>query len=360
MISIKDVFEKMIAVNASDAFITAGGPLRARIYSEVKPAGDYILTAKDTDKLVSELTDETERSLLHKNKSCELGKNYKERWRFRVGIFYQRDAISIVLRKINLDLLTFEELNLPGNIFRRLCNERRGLILVTGLTGSGKSTTIAAMLEQINRNFGRHILTIEEPIEFTFKDKKSVINQREINRDIVSYETALRETALHSPDVLYIGNIRDRETCHAALTAAETGVLVLSTVHTINSYSTIERMVNFFPVEEHELIFNQLSSFLKAVISIRLLPRLDQEGLIPAYEIMTLSPTVSSLIAKHKIADIPQHMESGQIYGMTTFNQCLWELIQKKRITVETAMAYSDEKDNLALLMKKENFVRTE
>ena len=354
----KEILEAMIAHKASDAFIVPGGPLRARIDSEVRIIDNYIFTNKDVEKFTAETADAQAKETLKENRSCEIAIYHGERWRFRIGIFYQRDILSIALRKIDLDLLSFEELNLPANALRKLCNERRGLILLTGLTGSGKSTAIAAMIEYINKNFGRHIMTIEEPIEFTFKDKKSVINQREINRDVRSYQKALKETAMHSPDVLYIGNIRDRETCYAALSAAETGVLVFSTVHTINAPSTIERIVNFFPPEQHSLIFNQLSFFLKAVVSLRLLPRSDAGGLIPVYETMTLSPTISALINEHKIWEIPQYIASGEIYDMITFTQCLWELMQKKRISTETALANSDEKENLILLMKKENYIR--
>ncbi|MDD5136509.1 MAG: ATPase, T2SS/T4P/T4SS family, partial [Candidatus Omnitrophica bacterium] len=185
-----DILELMIKHNASDSFIVPGGPLRARIYSEVQTIDNYPFTLKDVEKFVTEITDAVEREILKDSKNCEIGINHNDRWRFRVGIFYQRDVPSIVLRKIDLNLMNFEELNLPGAALRKLCQERRGLVLLTGLTGSGKSTAIAAMIEHINQNFGRHIMTIEEPIEFTFTDKKSVINQREINRDVRSYQKA--------------------------------------------------------------------------------------------------------------------------------------------------------------------------
>jgi len=354
---VKAVFDTMIKEKASDAFVAADGRLRGRVSGEVKVIKDYIFTSKDVEKIVAEVTGDYEKEALKAIKSCELAVNHGERWRFRIGIFHQRNSLAIVIRKIDLDLLTFGELNLPINAFEKLCCERRGLVLLTGLTGSGKSTAIAAMIEYINMNFGRHILTIEEPIEFTFKDKKSIINQRGLGRDIRSYHEGLRETALHSPDVLYVGNIRDRETCHAVLTAAETGVLVLSTVHTLNAMSTIERIVNFFPPEQHNLLYTQLSVFLKASISLRLLPRADAEGMIPAYEIMTLSPTISSLISKHKVLDIPQFIASSQIFGMNTFNQCLIELVRAKKISAETAMENSDEKENLALSMRREDLI---
>jgi len=352
----KEILEAAIKHNASDAFIVPGGPLRARVYSDVRTIDDYVFTNKDIEKFVAEITDASEKESLQENKACELSINHTERWRFRIGIFYQRNTLSIVIRKIDLNLLTFDELNLPLNALQKLCGERRGLILLTGLTGSGKSTAIAAMIEYINQNFGRHIMTIEEPIEYTFRDRKSVINQREVGRDTRSYQKALRETVMHSPDVLYIGNIRDRETCYAALSAAEIGVLVFSTVHTINAPSTIERIVNFFPPEQHSFVFNQLSFLLKAVVSLRLLPRSGAEGLIPAYEIMTLSQTISSLINERKIWEIPQYIASGEIYNMITFNQCLWELMRKKQISTETALQNSDEKENLRLLIKKESY----
>jgi len=354
----KDVMEATIKTNASDAFIIPGKPLRARIYSEIHTIDNYIFTGKDLENFTAEVTNELDKENLRDNRSCELSFNHSDRWRFRIGIFYQQNMLSIAIRKIDLNLLTFEELNLPAAALKKLCTQRRGLILMTGLTGSGKSTAIAAMIEHINQTMGKHIMTIEEPIEFIFKDKKSVITQREVNRDTRSYQKSLKEAVLHSPDVLYIGNIRDRETCYAALSAAETGVLVLSTIHTVNAPSTIDRMVNFFPPEQQGFIFNQLSFLLKAVVSIRLVPRLDTVGLIPAYEIMTLSHTISSLINEHKVWEIPQYMASGKIYDMLTFNECLWELIKKKTISVETAMENADEKENLALLMKKESYKR--
>lgn len=354
---IKSVFDSMVKHNASDAFVSAGSPLRGRVLGDIKIIEDYTFTPKDIEKIILDVTGDYEKESLKATKSCEMTIHHGERWRFRMGMFYQRNSLSIVIRKIDLDLLTFDELNLPVKAFEKLCRERRGLILLTGLTGSGKSTAIASMIEYINKNFGRHILTMEEPIEFTFKNKKSIINQRCLGKDVRSYHEALRETALHSPDVLYIGNIRDRETCHAALTAAETGVLVLSTVHTINAMSTIERIVNFFPAEQHNLIYTQLSVFLKAAISLRLLPRIDKEGLIPSYEIMTLSPTVSSLIAKQKVLDIPQFIASSQIFDMNTFNQSLLELARSKKISAERAIENSDEKENLRLLMRREDLL---
>jgi twitching motility protein PilT len=352
----KDVLAIMVEKNASDVFIRAGTPLKGRVCTEVETIADYEFSPKDVDKLVSEITNDYQKDKLQKEKSCEFTSCHGERWRFRTGIFYQKDALCIVVRKIDLGIPTFQELNLPGKVLEKFCHELRGLVLLTGITGSGKSTTIASMIDFINRNFGRHILTVEEPIEFTFTDKKSIINQREIGRDVFSYADALKQFTIHSPDVIFIGNIRDQRTCHAALTAAETGVLVFSTVHTVDAASTVERIVNFFAPQQHHFIFNQLSFLLKGVVSLRLIPRIDVAGLIPAYEVMTLSPTISALIRENKLWEMPKYIASGDIYGMKTFNQCLSELVESKKISEESALKYSDKKEELRLHLRRKDF----
>ncbi len=355
--SFKEILKVMIEHNASDIFIRAGSPLRGRVYTEVREIGEKVFSVEDIDSIVSEMIGEENRQLLKENKSCEFATWYEKRWRFRVGIFYQRNTIAAVIRKIDLNIPTFSELNLPEKVLEKFCNERRGLILLTGITGSGKSTTIASMIEYINRNFGRHILTVEEPIEFTFFDKKSLINQREIGKDVASYEDALRQFALHSPDVIYIGNIRDYQTCKAALTAAETGVLVLSTLHTVNASSTVERIVNFFPPHQHGLVLTQLSYLLKGVISQRLIPTIDTEGVVPAYEVMTLSPTISRLLRENKSWEIPRYIASGDIYGMKSFNQCLIELVEAGRISSKLALENSDKKEELEMHLRNKGLL---
>jgi twitching motility protein PilT len=231
------------------------------------------------------------------------------------------------------------------------------MVLLTGITGSGKSTTIAAMIEYINQSFGKHIITIEEPIEFTFEDKKSIINQREIGADVATYSDALWQFALHSPDVIFIGNIRDANTCYAALTAAETGVLVFSTLHTVNAASTVERIINFFPPHQHSLILNQLSFLLKGVVSMRLIPREDKSGLIPAYEIMVLSPSISRLIRENKLWEIPKYITTGDVYGMKSFHQCLLELVVARKISPENALQYADKREELELELRNKGLL---
>ncbi|MFA5287171.1 MAG: ATPase, T2SS/T4P/T4SS family, partial [Candidatus Omnitrophota bacterium] len=215
------------------------------------------------------------------------------------------------------------------------------------------STTIASMIEHINTNAKKHILTIEDPIEFVFEDKQSLINQREVGIDVLSYDNALRAFTLQNPDVLFISNIRDLETMSSALTAAETGVLVLSTLHTINAVQSVERIINFFPPHQHQEVRNQLAALLKGVISLRLLPLKDGTGRIPAHEVMLLTPTVSRLIREGKIWEIPQFIEEGGIFGMQSFNQSLVKLVREGKISEDEAAEFSDSKDEFLLSLKK-------
>jgi twitching motility protein PilT len=230
--------------------------------------------------------------------------------------------------------------------------EKRGLILLTGSAGSGKSTTIASMVDYINENSRKHILTVEEPIEFTFQDKKSIINQRELDHDVSSYETALRAFTLQSPDVIFIGNIRDYTTMSSALTAGETGVLVLSTLHTVNAAQTVERIINFFPPHQHQEVMTQLSTLLKGVISLRLLPRKDGPGRVPAYEVMLLTPSISRLIREGKIWEMTSFIEDGTIFGMQSFSQSLVKLVREGKVSEEVAVNYADNKDEFILALR--------
>lgn len=353
----KDILDIMIEKDLSDVFLRANSNVRGRLYSTVQVVKDNILSIDEIEEIIKDITKETDRKKLEEARGCEFTYWYKDNWRFRVGVFYQRNSIALVIRKIDLRIPSFDKLNLPTAVLEKFCRERRGMILMTGITGSGKSTTIASMIEYINQNFGRHVLTIEEPIEFTFTDKKSIVNQREIGNDVITYSDALRQFALHSPDVIFIGNIRDAETCYAALTAAETGVLVFSTLHTVNATSTVERIINFFPPHQHALIREQLSFLLKGVISQRLIPRRDTAGLIPAYETMVLSPSVSRLMLENKIWEIPKYIAAGDIYGMKSFNQSLLGLVSEGKITPQVALESADRREELELELRNKGLM---
>lgn len=343
----------MVEKNASDMFYRAGTNVHMRIDGEVISIDDKIISVDDVNEAVKELTSDELRDTFQKNLDADFGIFLPDlRQRFRVSIFMQRNSPSLVIRNIYSDIQSFEELNLPAEVLKKLSMERRGLILLTGSAGSGKSTTIASMIEYINNHSNKHILTVEEPIEFTFNDKNSIINQRELGLDVASYAAALRAFTLQSPDVIFIGNIRDFETMSAALTAAETGVLVLSTLHTINAAQTVERIINFFPPHQHQQIRNQLAYLLKGVISLRLVPLKDGVGRIPAYEIMLLTPTVSRLIREGKIWEIPQFIEDGAVFGMHSFNQSLVKLVREDKITEEKALDFADNRDEFILALK--------
>lgn len=347
---IKDLLKQMIEKDASDLFYRVGGAPHMRIDGRVVPVNESVLTAAEVAGAVEELTSPSQREQLKKNLDVDFA-IYLEEFgrRFRISIFIQRNHPSLVIRNVRPFVQNFEELNLPSDTLKKLCLENRGLILLTGSAGSGKSTTIASMIDYINNNLEKHILTIEEPIEYTFDDKRSIINQREIGLDVSSYPAALRAFALQSPDVIYIGNIRDAETMFSALTAAETGALVLSTLHTVNAPQSIERIVNFFPPHQHNEIRTQLSFVLKGVISLRLVPRKDASGRIPAYESMLLTPTISRLIREGKIWEIPHFIEEGAVFGMQSFTQSLIKLIKAGKISEGIATDFSDNKEEFIL-----------
>lgn len=367
--------DNLIDKNGSDMFLRTGSPARYRVKGDVIPLDDHAISQDEMENICREIIcDRSSGSYYQGQRIDQLGEEvkekmylelfeereyegaffYREKYRFRVGIFFQRNTLALVIRKINLELASFEDLELPAEVLRKLATERRGLILLTGITGSGKSTTIATLIEYINQHYYKHILSVEEPIEFTFTDKESLINQREVGKDVESYAEALKQFAMHSPDVIYIGQIRDEETMRAALTAAETGALVLSTIHSVNAPQTVERILNFFQPHEHEQVLKKLGVLLKGTISQRLIPRCDRDSLIAAYEVMVLSPTISRLIRENNVWDIGRYLEEGDIYGMCSFEQTFMRLIKEGKITPETAVSFSDKPEELELRIRQE------
>lgn len=351
--NIKELIKEMIKLDASDLFYRTGGTPRLRVDGKIIVLDDTVLTIDNVTSAVEELTLPKQKEVFKDTSDVDFAVYLEEfGHRFRVSIFMQRNSPSIVIRRVHNLTRSFKELNLPEKVLEKLSLENRGLVLLTGSMGSGKSTAIASMIEYINENISKHVLTVEEPIEFTFQDKKSIINQRELGLDVSSYGAALRAFTLQSPDVIFIGNIRDRETMSAALTAAETGVLVLSTLHTINAAQSVERIINFFPPHQHEQVRSQLSTLLKGVISLRLIPFKDRPGRIPAYEIMLLTPTISRLIREGKIWQIPDYIEDGNIFEMQSFNQSLIKLVKEEKISEEEAANFTDSKEELSLSLR--------
>jgi twitching motility protein PilT len=350
---IKGYLRMMVEKNASDMFYRTGSNVRMRIDGKVVSVDDKIVNLDEVNNAVKELTSNELKDFFQRHLDVDFGIYLPNLGhRFRISIFMQRNWPALVIRNIRSDIQTFKELNLPVEVLQKLSLETRGLILLTGSAGSGKSTTIASMVGYINEHNYKHILTVEEPIEFTFKDKNSIVNQRELGMDVSSYAVALRAFTLQSPDVIYIGNIRDYETMAAALTAAEMGVLVLSTMHTINASQTVERIVNFFPPHQHQQIRTQLSALLKGVISLRLVPLKDGPGRVPAYETMLLTPTISRLVREGKTWEIPQFIEDGTIFGMQSFNQSLVRLVREGKISEEEAVRVADNRDEFMLALR--------
>lgn len=272
--------------------------------------------------------------------------------RFRVNIFYQRGHVGFAFRHIESQILNFAELNLPVEQLAKLARAPRGLVLITGIAGSGKSTTLAAIVEYINTNFNKHVVTIEDPIEFLHKDRKSIVNQREIGSDTEDFHTALRHVVRQSPDIILIGEMRDKETMEAALSAAETGHLVLSSLHTVDAIQTVERIINFFPPHQHNLIRLQLSLVLEGVVSQRLLPRKDGTGRVPAVEIMMATPTISELLLQGKTNELYRAIKDGGYFGCQTFNQSLKTLYQKDLISLTEALMAADNPEELKMELK--------
>ncbi|MDD5137915.1 MAG: PilT/PilU family type 4a pilus ATPase [Candidatus Omnitrophota bacterium] len=350
---IRDVLRVMCDRDASDVFLKVDNVPYLRVYGELVPLMDFpVLGVADLQRIVAEVADDAHKKMLQNVFDTDYAMDVEGLDRMRVSIFMQRGVPSVVMRRIKKAVPDFNALNLPKDVLEHLSQERRGLILLTGPAGHGKSTTIASMIECMNTTQARHILTVEDPIEFTFADKKSVINQRELGLDVSSYPVALRQVTLQSPDVIFIGTIRDLDTMSAALNAAEMGILVLSTVHTVNAAQTAQRILNFFPPHQHAEIRMQLSFLLKGVVSLRLVPRADGSGRVPACETMVLTPTISRLLREGAFADITRFLEEGALFGMQSFKQSLAKLVKDGRITAEEAYKYADSREDLDLEIK--------
>lgn len=342
---------KMNEKRASDLYLSFGFPPTLRVENNLCKINDIPLTEEAlSDILGSILTQRQQRDFETKmelNTALDMG----EYGRFRVNVFKQRQVPGLVIRRIVSKIPTLEELRLP-HILAELVSERRGIVLVTGMTGSGKSTTLASMLNYRNELEEGHILTIEDPIEYYHEHKKSVITQREVGVDTESYSMALKNALRQRPDVILIGEVRDAEVMEQALTIAETGHLCLATLHTNNAYQAIERIVNFFPEEFHNQVRLNLSMNLKAIVSQRLLPSL-KGGLVPALEIMINQALVREQIQKGEYDKIPDVMEQNNAIGMCTFDQSLLELYKSGDISEQAAITQSDKSSDMSVKIRQ-------
>ncbi len=328
------LLQACVAMGGSDVHLTTGRPPVLRIDGSLRTLETKILEPDDTSALMRAITPERNQQELQEEGGTDFGFAFGDKGRFRVSVFRQKGNLALVLRLIPSKILTFEEIGLP-KICQALCRRPRGLFLVTGPTGCGKTTTLATMINYINENFDRHIITIEEPIEYYHNHKKSIINQRAVGVDVASFSEALKRVLRMDPDVILVGEMRDLETIEAAVRAAETGHLVFSTVHTTSAAGTITRLIDVFPVSQQEQIRIQLSSNLIAVLSQALCPLAAGKGRIAAYEFMVVTPAIANLIRENKTYRIDSSIQTGKKLGMQLLDEHLWQLYDVGKITLE-------------------------
>ncbi len=343
------LFKLMAEKEASDMFFTAGAPIQIKINGVVMPVNAQILDPAAVKAIAYEVMSELQIKEFEQKLEMNLGVGRAELGSFRVNVFRQRGAVGMVIRFIKPTIPTLEHLKLPP-ILGELVMEKLGMILIVGSTGSGKSSSMAAMIDYRNSTRPGHILTIEDPMEFSYKHKKSIVNQREVGMDTASYENALVSAMREAPDLLMIGEIRDRSTLQSALLFAQTGHLCLSTLHANNSYHAMNRIINFFPREAREALLADLSISLKCVISQRLV-RAKSGGRIPAVEVMLNTAHIADLIRKGEIGEIKDAMEKSMAPGSQTFEQALYALYASDQITLEDALANADSATNLHWLI---------
>jgi twitching motility protein PilU len=350
---ITNYLKLMVDHDASDLFFSVGAHANIKIEGHTRSVGKETLTSKDLRTLAYSIMSDDQVVAFEENLELNMAISMEGLGRFRVNIYRQRGDIAMVIRYIRNKIPSIESLGLPP-ILEKLIMEKQGLILVVGSTGSGKSTTLASMINYRNENRHGHILTIEDPIEFVHEHKKSVVDQREVGLDTRSYAEALKNALREAPDVIVVGEIRDRETMRHAIHFAETGHVCLSTLHANNANQTMERVINFFPDTAHHGLLMDLSQHLRAIISQRLIPGINSKR-VPAVEIMLNTPYIAELIADARIDGIKDAMTQGELEGMQTFDQSLYKLYKDGKITAEDALRNADSRNNLRLRLRLEN-----
>ncbi|GHU06525.1 twitching motility protein PilT [Betaproteobacteria bacterium] len=344
------LFQLMSEKQASDLFVSAGIPIHMKIQGHTAPVNQQVMTPVMIEKIANELMTSEQTRVFETEMEMNLSIGVPRIGNFRINLFRQRGSISIVVRFILSNIPAIDSLNLPP-VLSDLVMEKRGLILIVGSTGSGKSTTIAAMLDHRNANRTGHILTIEDPIEFLFKHKKSIVNQRELGMDTLGWEHALKNAMRQAPDCILIGEIRDRDTMQAAIAYAQTGHLCLATLHANNSYHALNRIINFFPLENRTALYLDLSASLKSIISQRLVTSRASGKRVPSVEVLLNTRHIQELIERGEILSIKEAMDQSLAPGSQTFEQDLFRLYREKVITLDEALANADSPTNLSWLI---------
>lgn len=349
-LSIQKLLKVMIDQDASDLYLMAGAPPGYRINGIIKRLGDQNFAPATTEQLANSLMNEQQRKEFANEMEMNLSAAYPGLGRFRVNIYRQRGTVGMVIRQITTEIASIDDLGLP-EIFKDISMSNRGLVLMVGATGSGKSTSLAAMVDWRNSNQAGHIITIEDPVEFMHKHKKCFVTQREVGSDTVSFQAALKNTLRQAPDVILLGEIRDRDTMEHSIAFAETGHLAMATLHANNANQALERVINFFPEERHQQVYMNLAMNLKAILSQRLVKTIDGKR-IAAIEILINTPRIADLILKGEVDSIKEAMEEGAQYGMFTFDQSLLQLWRDGKISDVEALRNADSANNLRLKMK--------
>lgn len=349
---IEKLFRVVIKADASDIHLKVGMPPKIRIHSKLKNTTGEVLTESKVEQLVFEIMSDAQKDFFLQNGALDFAYQVGKTDRFRINVFRQRGFISMAARRISGRIPPFESLHLPP-VVEKIADSHDGLILVTGPTGSGKSTTIASMIDHINRNRACHIITVEDPIEFLHVDKKAIVSQREVGIDVPNFEDALRSLMRQDPDVVLVGEVRDHDTLTAAMKAAETGHLVFGTLHSNNCAQTIQRILDMFPQEERELIRQTFALTVRSLISQQLLPGIRPDvPRLPAVEIMINSPIIRKLISEEREADIPTAIRAGQNEGMQDYTESLHKLVEDEYIDLKIALQYAPNVEELKMALK--------
>ena len=346
-----DLLRLMVQKKGSDLFITAGFPPAIKVDGKITPQSNQSLTPQHTAELARAIMNDKQAAEFESTKECNFAISPAGIGRFRVNAFVQQARIGVVLRTIPAVIPTFESLDLPP-VLKDICMTKRGLVILVGGTGTGKSTTLAAMVDYRNSNSFGHIITVEDPIEFVHDHKKCIITQREVGIDTDSWEAALKNTLRQAPDVILMGEVRDRETMDHAIAFAETGHLCMATLHANSANQALDRIINFFPEERRQQLLMDLSLNLRALVSQRLLPMRDGKGRVAAIEIMLNSPLISDLIFKGEVHEIKEIMKKSRELGMQTFDQALFDLYEAGKISYEDALRNADSVNDLRLQIK--------
>ncbi len=341
----------MVQRDASDLFITAGLPPSLKVNGGIAPVTEAPLTADQVRKLALSMMNAQQRAEFEQTLECNFAIAPPETGRFRVNVFQQKNHAGIVLRRIKTDIPTFEELGMPS-VLEGLSLAKRGLVIIVGATGTGKSSTLAAMIGHRNRNSDGHIITIEDPIEYVHEHDGCIVTQREVGVDTQSFEAALRNTLRQAPDVILIGEVRTRETMEHAIAFAETGHLCLTTLHANNANQALDRILNFFPKDRREQTLLDLSLNLRAIIGQQLIPTPDKLGRKAAVEVLTNTPLVAQMVRDGNVASLKEVMSKSNQQGMNTFDQALYELYKARQITYEDALHHADSANELRLMIK--------